>query len=1007
MVLKMSSRLSKHGFLINREKKLEFSFDGKRLFGFEGDTLAAALLANDLTLVGRSFKYHRPRGIVASGVEEPNALVGLGKARTFEPNQRATTTELFQNLRAISQNNWPSLSFDIGYINSLLSPFLSAGFYYKTFIHPRAAWKHIFEPLIRKSAGLGKPPRHADSDRYEHFYCNVDVLIVGGGVSGLIAAYQAGLSGAKTLLVEQSSYFGGRCIVDEVEIDDETSQIWIKNLISKLERIKNVTVRKRTMASGVYDHGYVLGYERVKDHCPTISDPRHRLWKIRAKKVILATGAIERPLVFSGNDVPGVMLASAVRDYIKLYGVSPGDRTVIITNNDNAYKTAIELNAVGLSVPAIIDVRESTDGILANKAKKLGINVKNAKGISRVLGRKGVKAICVCSQTGEGTVEETIECDVIAMSGGWSPVVHLWSHCGGKLVWEDKSGMFIPNFECPPVSDNGEGFVFPVGSASGAMTTAVCLDISKQTALTVCSSLGFKGRKLKPTIVLEDPEEKIKPVWLIPDGAGLKLKSKAFLDYQNDVTVCDIKLAVSEGYESVEHAKRYTTLGMATDQGKLSNINGLAMLAHHLGEVIPKVGTTTFRPPYTPISMGSIAGNARGRLFKAIRRTPIDSWNNENGASWEPVADWRRAYAYRRKGESLGSAVDREILNTRTNVGLLDASTLGKIVVKGADAGKFLDLIYTNMISTIKVGHCRYGLMCNENGFLFDDGVVARLSSDTFICHTTSGGSDRVYAWMEEWLQTEWWNLNVYVTNITEQFGQIAIVGPNARSVLEKVLQKKFSSDELPFMGIANGVFENSKVNVYRISFSGELSYEISIAAKLALSFWIKCIEVGKKYGIQQYGTEALHVMRAEKGFIMIGDETDGTVIPQDLNLDWAVSKKKIDFIGKRAHRRSFMIDPQRKKLVGLLTEDPNIVLPDGAHAVEQFHETARMKIIGHVTSTYFSPTLGRSIALALIQTGLNRSGELIEFPIENNQVIKARVVNPVFYDPEGNKQHV
>ena len=1002
----MSSRLLKSGILVDPETKLKFSFDGKKYSGFSGDSLASALLANNETLVGRSFKYHRPRGLVASGVEEPNALVGLGEGKSFEPNQRATTVELFDGLRATSQNNWPSLRFDIGAINSLLSPFFSAGFYYKTFIHPRIAWKHLFEPIIRSSAGLGRAPSYSDSDRYEHFYCHVDVLVIGGGISGLTAAHQVGLSGANTLLLEQSSYFGGRSVVDEVEIDEEPSRNWVEGIVSKIKKMSNVTVKNRIMASGIYDHGYVLAYERVSDHTPGVGLVRHRLWKIRAKRVILASGSIERPLVFPGNDIPGVMLASAVRDYVKLYAVSPGDRTVIVTNNDDAYRTAIELNAAGLSVPAIIDIRDEANGSLVLEAKRRGINVKTGKGVSKVFGSTGVKAVSICSQNGEGTIEETIECDVLAMSGGWSPVVHLWSHCGGKLNWVDTSGMFVPNENSPPLSDDGQSFVFPVGGCVGVSMTSQCFTSAISSAFKVTMDLGFKSKKLELPKVKEVEEESLKPVWLIPDGAGSKMKSKAFLDYQNDVKVSDIKQAVLEGYESVEHAKRYTTLGMATDQGKLSNINGLAMLAHHLGESISKVGTTTFRPPYTPISLGSIAGEARGSLFKPTRKTAMDEWSNTNGAHWEPVGDWRRPFTYIQKGESISSAVSREILNTRKNVGLLDASTLGKIMVKGPDAAKFLDLMYTNMISTLKVGKCRYGLMCNENGFLFDDGVVVRVNDDSFLCHTTSGGSDRVYSWMEEWLQTEWWNLKVFVSNLTEQFSQVAIVGPRAREVLEDVLGQSISSDELPYMGMKTVNYQKDSVNIYRISFSGELSYELAVPTKIGLDFWKKCLDKGAKYNIQPYGTEALHVMRAEKGFIMIGDETDGTVIPQDLNLNWAVSKVKDDFIGKRAHNRSFMVDPKRKKLVGILTEDPEIVLPDGAHAVDGIQNNGKIKIIGHVTSTYFSPTLGRSIAMALIEGGLDRLEEIIDFSVDHGTIIRARVVDPVFYDPEGEKQN-
>ena len=1000
----MSSRLSKGGSLINRNNKFDFSFDGRRYSGFQGDTLASALLANNQTLIGRSFKYHRPRGLVASGVEEPNALVGLGKGHSFEPNQRATTVELFDGLTAKSQNNWPNLKFDFGSINSLLAPFYSTGFYYKTFIHPRAAWKHIFEPLIRSSAGLGQPPTYADSDRYEHFYCHVDVLIVGGGVSGLTAAHQAGLSGANTLLLEQAPFFGGRTLVDLEYVNSGSTQDWIKKTISIISKLGNVTVKTRTMVSGVYDHGYILGYERVSDHNPNAELVRHRLWKIRAKRVILASGSIERPLVFPGNDIPGVMLASAVRDYVKLYGVSPGDRTVILTNNDDAYRTAIDLNSVGLSVPAIIDVRENTNGPLALEAKNLGIKVRNGKGIAGVTGKRFVKSVSLCLQNGSGTVDEILECDIVAMSGGWSPVVHLWSHCGGKLSWEGQRGMFVPNLRSPPCGDNGQSFVFPVGGTIGISSASGCFDSAISTVLEVTKSLGLRSKKLSKPDFREIEADNINPIWLIPDGAGSKLKAKSFLDYQNDVKVSDIKQAVIEGYESVEHAKRYTTLGMATDQGKLSNINGLAMLAHHLGEPIETVGTTTFRPPYTPVSLGVIAGDARGSLFKPTRKTEIDGWSDSNGAHWEPVADWRRPFTYIKKGESIKAAVQREVLNTRTHVGLLDASTLGKIMVKGPDAEQFLDLIYTNMMSTLKVGKCRYGLMCNENGFLFDDGVVARVDENTFICHTTSGGSDRVFSWMEEWIQTEWWNLKVFVLNITEKFSQITIAGPKAREVLENVLEKPFPSGDLPFMGMLTSNYQGSEVKIYRISFSGELSYEVAIPNENGLSFWKKCIEVGSQYGIQPYGTEALHVMRAEKGFIMIGDETDGTVIPQDLNLNWAVSKKKTDFIGKRAHQRSFMIDSQRKRLVGLLTEDPKVVLPDGAQAVSEFENMSNCKIIGHVTSTYYSPTLNRSIALGLIEGGLDRIEDVIQFPIDETRTIKARIVDPVFYDPKGSK---
>ncbi len=1005
----MSTRLASGGRLLERSKRVTFSWNGTRLNAFEGDTLASALLANGKTLVGRSFKYHRPRGIVASGGEEPNALVGLGEGSRFEPNQRATTTEMFDGLHAVSQNHWPSLEFDVGAVNAGLSRVFPAGFYYKTFIHPRAAWKHLFEPVIRQSAGLGKAPKSADADRYEYFYAFVDVLIVGGGMAGLAAALEAGRAGAKVLLIEQSPHLGGRVLIDDVMIGDQTGPDWVASATAELAQLPNVDVRTRMQGSGVYDHGYALGYERVADHTPGDKRPRHRLWRIRAGRIVTATGAIERPLAFAGNDVPGVMLASAVRDYVGLYGVSCGDRTVVVTNNDDAYRTAIALKEAGLDVPMIVDARPRSEGDLALEARALGIRVETGVGLAKVKGKKRVEGVAICAQAGEGAVLEDIPCDCVAMSGGWSPVVHLWSHCGGKLNWDDKSAMFVPDPARPPLGQDGMGFVLTAGTTSGALDPHDAMKDAVLAGRRAADEVGHRHAEESALPHVSAPfETPMLPVWVMPQGAAIKLRSKAFLDYQNDVKVSDVQLAAQEGYESVEHTKRYTTLGMATDQGKLSNINGLAVLAGSLNAPIPQVGTTTFRPPYTPISMGAIAGEARDALFKPTRKTVIDDWLDRSGAHWEPVSDWRRPYAICRNGENVKDAVTREITNTRTNVGLLDASTLGKIIVKGPDAGKFLDLLYTNMMSTLKPGRCRYGLMCNENGFLFDDGVVVRLSEDTFLCHTTSGGSDGVHAWMEEWLQTEWWDLKVFTANVTEQYAQIGVVGPKARLVLEALGGMDVSAQALAFMAMAEGELAGIRARVMRISFSGELSYEIAVPAAQGLAFWEACLAAGEAHGIQPYGTEALHVMRAEKGFIMIGDETDGTVIPQDLNLHWAVSKKKEDFIGKRAQERSDLTRDDRKQLVGLETEDPSKVLPDGAHAVEGAKLANGMEnMIGHVTSTYFSPTLKRSIAMALIKGGNKRMGQTLSFPLGGDKVIKAKVVDPVFLDKDGERQNV
>ena len=963
----MSTRLAKGGRLIDRSAALNFTFNGKVLPGYAGDTLAAALLANDQMLVGRSFKYHRPRGIVASGAEEPNGLVNLGTGNRLEPNQRTTTTEVFAGLTATSQNHWPSLEFDVGVVNNALARFLPGGFYYKTFMYPRAAWKHLFEPIIRQSAGLGQAPRDGDADHYEHAYDFCDVLVAGGGLTGIAAARQAAGEGKRVILLEQTPHWGGRALVDGSDAD----RAEVKAGVASLSALPDVRIRTRTMVAGVYDHGYVLADEKVADHAPGDGRPKHRLWRIRAGQIIAATGAIERPLSFAGNDIPGVMLASAVRDYVVGYGVSPGDRTVIVTNNDDAYRTAIALKEAGLAVPCIIDARSDVSGDLPGKARALGIRVETGKAIASVKGGKRVTGVRLCLQAGEGAVLEDVACECVAMSGGWSPVVHLWSHCGGKLIWDDAQAHFRPDPTRPPTGQDGSVMVACVGASNG------------------------------------DNLPGIEAVWVMPQGAGMKLREKMWLDYQNDVKVSDVQLAAREGYESVEHTKRYTTLGMATDQGKLSNINGLAVLAGALNKAIPQVGTTTFRPPYTPVTFGALAGESRGEIFQPLRRSPVHAWHEANEAYFEPVGLWRRPYCFLRAGETQHQAVEREIMNTRGNVGLLDASTLGKLIVKGPDAGRFLDMLYTGVMSTMPVGKCRYGLMCNENGFLSDDGVVVRLDEDTWLCHTTTGGADRIHGHMEDWLQCEWWGWQVYVANVTEQYAQIAVAGPKARMLLERLGGMDVSADALPFMGFAEGTLAGLPVRVYRISFSGELSYEIAVPASLGAALWDRLIAAGADLGVMAYGTEAMHIMRAEKGFIMIGDETDGTVIPQDLNLGWAISKKKADYLGKRGQERGFLARADRWKLAGFETLDGSVI-PDGAYIVAAGHNAnGQRNTQGRVTSTYHSPTLKRGIAMGLITGGMDRAGEVVEFNTVGGGTVRARVVDPVFYDKQGDKQNV
>ncbi|CAD0185191.1 Aminomethyltransferase [Ruegeria sp. THAF57] len=1004
----MSTRLANQGRLIDRSKQVTFTFNGTSMQGYEGDTLASALLANDQMMMGRSFKYHRPRGVVASGAEEPNALVGLGQGNRFEPNQRATTTELFNGLTSISQNHWPNLEFDIGAVNTYLSRFLPAGFYYKTFIHPKPFWKHVYEPFIRQSAGLGKAPDKdsRDSDTYEHFYHFTDVLVIGGGVAGLQAAKAAAQSGAKVMLLEQTAHWGGRAPVDGGTIDGAPVDKFVEQLVSELETMDNVILRNRCMGAGVYDHGYALGYERLTDHKPGTQGPRHRLWRIRAKQIVTATGAIERPLSFAGNDVPGVMLASAMRDYVVNWGVTPGERVIVATNNDDAYRTAIALKKAGVDVLRVVDARD-TAGPLADEARELGIRVDPGKAIAKVKGGKRVKKVAICNQEGIGGAREEVECDAVAMSGGWSPVVHMWSHCGGKLIWDDANAHFRPDPSRPPLGVDGEGFVLAAGSSNGPLALGDVLTDADAAGKAAAKAAGFSAKRIKAPVGETTAEAPMAAVWLMPANAEIGLRMKSWLDFQNDVKVSDVQLAAREGYESVEHTKRYTTLGMATDQGKLSNINGLAILADALDSEIPKVGTTTFRPPYTPISLASIGGEARGEVFQPIRQTPMHNWHDQNGADWEPVGHWRRTYAYVRPGESVHEAVNREVKNTRENLGLLDASTLGKLIVKGPDAGKFLDMMYTNMMSTLKVGKCRYGLMCSENGFLIDDGVVARIDEDTWLCHTTTGGAERIHGHMEEWLQTEWWDWKVYVANVTEQYAQIAVVGPNARKVLEKLGGMDLSKEALPFMEWRDGKIGEFDCRAYRISFSGELSYEIAVPASQGQAFWDALMQAGKEFGVMPYGTECLHILRAEKGFIMIGDETDGTVIPQDLGLHWALSKKKEDYLGKRAHSRTHMADPERWKLVGLETVDGSVI-PDGAYAVgEGVNANGQRNMIGRVTSTYYSANLDRGIAMGLIKFGPDRMGEIVEFPGTDGKIYKAKIVDPIFFDKDGEKQNV
>jgi sarcosine oxidase subunit alpha len=750
--------------------------------------------------------------------------------------------------------------------------------------------------------------------------------------------------------------------------------------------------------------------ERVADHDPALlaaGAPRQRLWKVRAKQIVMATGAIERPIGFANNDRPGVMLAGAARAYVERYGAAPGQEGVIFTNNDDAYRTALTLNRAGVKVKHVIDVRANAESAVIDEVLREGIEIMPGASISGVETSRGGQRIenvrVAPYRAGKGRIvkESRVKCDFVAVSGGFNPAIHLWCHNGGKIMFDESLQSFKP--------ERHHDGIKAAGAANGRMDLASCLaeGYAAGEAAAKLARPGSKASRIKKSTAAKQKQAPLEAIWFAPATGSANEGHKHFIDFQNDVTAADLELAQREGYESVELTKRYTTLGMATDQGKISNINGLGILAEATGKEIPKIGFTTFRPPYTPIAFGAIAGANRRELFQPVRQTPVFDWHAAHGADFEPVGLWRRPYCYPKGPEDRHAAVRREILTVRNRVGLLDASTLGKIEIKGPDAAEFLDRIYTNVFSTLKPGRARYGLMMNDLGFLIDDGVTVRLGDDHFLMHTTSGGADRVAAWLEEWLQTEWTSLKVFVTPVTEQWAQFAIAGPEARNVLQKLGGDiDLAAESFPFMTMQQGMLGSYPVRVYRISFSGELSFEVATPANYGRGLWDQIIEAGREFGIEAYGTEALHILRAEKGFIVIGDETDGTVTPLDVGLAWAVSKKKRDFLGKRSLDQPYLKAGGRKQLVGLLTEEPQEVLPDGAHAVARLEAKPPMRTIGHVTSSYFSPTLNRSIAMALIENGIARMGETLPFPL-SDKVVKAKVVHPVFYDKDGTRQNV
>jgi sarcosine oxidase subunit alpha len=987
------------GGRIDRSRPISFSFDGKRYGGFVGDTLASALLANGVHLVGRSFKYHRPRGIMTSGSDEPNALVGVGADEAaYTPNLRATQVELYDGLVAESQNRWPSLGFDLGGANELISSLLPAGFYYKTFMWPPAAWKKLYEPVIRRAAGLGRAPTEADRDRYTQVYAHCDVLIVGGGPAGLAAALSASASGRRVMLCDEQSEFGGSLLADNaVEIDGQPAATWVASAVETLKAAPNVTLMPRTTAFGWYPHNMLGLCERITDHIPPQQGrlPRERLWQVRAKQVVLAAGSIERPLVFPENDRPGIMMAEAARTYVNRYGVKPGNRAVVFTACDSGYRAALDLKAGGVEIAVIADLRTAPKGRWIERAHAAGIDVRPGTVITATQGRLRVTSATLSRFDAAGNTSgaDAVACDLILMSGGFTPSVHLFSQSRGKLRYDDTLKSFVPSVSaeaersagaCRGVTDLAE--VLRDGSEAG------------QAAASGGSAAGARTFAVKAEGIGADSF-----VAATPHGRD-PLRTRAWIDFQNDVTVKDLLLATREGFRSIEHVKRYTTTGMATDQGKTSNMNALGVIAEALNVPLPKVGLTTFRPPYTPVTFGAFAGASRGDVFDPVRRTSIHNWALENGAVFEDVSLWKRAYYFPRGNEDMHAAVARECRATRQSVGIFDATTLGKIEVVGKDAAEFMNRMYTNAWTKLEPGRLRYGIMLREDGFIVDDGVVGRIASDRFHVTTTTGGAPRVLAMMEDYLQTEWSDLEVWLTSTTEQWAVIAVQGPMARKALEPLVGGiDISREAMPHMSIREGTICGVPTRLFRVSFTGELGFEVNVPMGHGRAVWEAIVEAGKPYGITPYGTETMHVLRAEKGYIIVGQETDGTVAPDDAGLGWAVGKAKKDFVGKRSLARPAIMAAGRKQLVGLLTVDPNVVLEEGAQVISDSAPAGPVPSLGHVTSSYRSATLDRSIALALVRDGRARIGSRMSIAMPDGP-IAVDVVQSVFFDPKGER---
>jgi len=990
-------RLDKGGY-INRNKKIYFKFNGKRYFGYEGDTLASALLSNGVHLVGRSFKYHRPRGFIGAGVEEPNAQVQLYSGAKIEPNAIATTVELVEGLIAKSQNCWPSVSFDFGAINNFLSKFFPAGFYYKTFMWPKNFWYKVYEPIIRKAAGLGVAPLEPDPDRYEHKFEYCDILIVGSGPSGLSSALAAAKNGARVILAEDKPRFGGSLLTDDVTIGNKKGKVWADETIVQLKSMPNVIVKKRSQVFGYYDHNMMVMLERTKDHVenPAKFTPRQKLWYIRAKEVIISTGSIERPLVFGNNDRPGVMLASAAKEYMKVYGVLVGKKPIIFTNNDSGYDTAIEFKKNGIN-PLVLDIRENSEGSVIQEAKNLNIDIKFSHGVVNAKGYKKINTAVIGKLNEDNSGYEKLEdviCDCICVSGNWTPTLHLSSQSGNKLKFEEKINAFVPNQ--PRQNEN------TIGSANGSFTLKKSLEEGFKKGFDLSKKMTGKDSKSSTPTSHERSYDKQDKFWCMPLPKNKNYKR--CVDFQNDVYVSDIELAVREGFRSIEHVKRYTTLGMATDQGRTSNLNGLQLVSNIEKKIIPEVGHTTFRPPYTPVTIGAIVGREVGKHYRPTRKSPMHNWHEINNAVFVDAGLWLRPRYYKQDNETLAQATKREAINVRKNVGICDVTSLGKIDIKGPDSIEFLNRVYTNAWSKLPVGKARYGVMLREDGIVFDDGTTTRISDNHFHMTTTTAQAVNVLSHLEYYLQVVWPELNVNVLSVTEQWAGVALAGPHSRNLLRKLFPDiDVSNEGIPYMGYKEVDLFDVPARIFRISFSGELAYEINVESGYGIFMWEKIIELGKEMNIEPYGTEALSTLRIEMGHVA-GSEIDGRVIASDLSLDGMLSKKK-DFIGKRSLNRAAFLNPQREKIVGVVPLDKKTMIPEGSYLVSDSNASLPNPKLGYISASCWSVEYNNPFSLAILKDGKKKIGEKLYAisPLKNKNV-PVEIVSSHYVDPKGER---